>query len=259
MTRATSRNWPHSLPITTGPVNAEQAADALATIIRPNVSYDMRRRATYTFLAYTSQKDRAEATTAVYSIFERKYPNRDINEAMEELNSFTDLNIKPEIERAVQAAAQTRKTPWTWILILGTLGITALSTCNKQSSQPVHYSPAPTSTAAAVASAPQEPKLRPDSFEHLTDAQWAEATKAAHLSDAQWAQTTTAATAAPTAASALVKPQAIDCSQITRQLFGTPEEAARARTACGLKSPSVRFRAFIPVPAAHAHHGRNRQ
>jgi hypothetical protein len=51
-TNNSGRNGPPSLPIPAEWVNPERAADALATLIRPGVSYETRRLAAYTFFSY---------------------------------------------------------------------------------------------------------------------------------------------------------------------------------------------------------------
>jgi hypothetical protein len=124
------RNGPPSLPFPAELVNPEQAADALATLIRPGVSYETRRVAAYTFLSFANgSEQKGEAERALSIVFQQKYPNRDIHAATNEFSSFLQTNIAPEIQAAAEAVRKANQPPWGRIIVALGIGLFLLETC----------------------------------------------------------------------------------------------------------------------------------
>jgi hypothetical protein len=284
------RNGPPSLPIPAERVNPERAADALATLIRLGVSYETRRAAAYTFLSYMNGSEgTGEAEHALGIIFQQKYPNRDINAAMNEFSAFLQTNIAPEIDAAAEAARKANRLPWARIIVALGIGLFLLETCGDnhhlvQQSSIAPAAPASasidSSTATVVAdycsahpsapscqsettSAPVTGVHTPESDPHPAPDFQPGPHAAAIVADYCAAHP-----GAPSCwGGSLVLPTVnpASCANLRTMVFGTPEEAAQARATCASNSPqgipfTARHREFRAQAAAfgpQTHHGRN--
>ena len=126
-----------SLPFPTELVNPEQAADALATLIRSGVSYETRRVAAYNFLSFAKvSEQKGDAERALSVIFKQKYPNRDIDAATNEFSSFLRTNIAPEIQAAAESARKANRPPWGRIIVALGVGLFLLKTVGNDQHPP---------------------------------------------------------------------------------------------------------------------------
>ena len=255
-----------ALPIPMERVNPERAADALATLIRTGVSYETRRIVAYTLLSYFHNSEgQEEAKSALFIIFEKKYPNRDVNVAMTEFDSILQTTITPEIHAAAEAARRANRPPYVRIILALAIGLSLLATLND------HHADKQT-----VAAPPVSPSISLPAT-----------TVIANYCDAHPRAPSCGSSAIPSAVASLppdirepssfqsgAPSQAVVttpttspywCASLSSMVFDTPKEASKARAACGLSPPRAipfvarhrEFRAQVPELAPQSHHGRN--
>jgi hypothetical protein len=110
--RNTQRSGLPLLPIPPEQVTSERAADALATLVRSGVTFETRRIAAYSFWSYLhNSQGEEEAKRTLCIVFEQKYPNRDLNLALSELDALLQTTIAPEIHAVAEAARRANRPP----------------------------------------------------------------------------------------------------------------------------------------------------
>jgi hypothetical protein len=230
---------------------------------------------------------KAEAEPALAIIFQRKYPNRDINAAMNEFSDFLQTNIAPEIHAAAEAARKANRPPWGRIIVALGVGLFLLATCG-DSHHPVQQSsiaPAVPASASIDSSAatvvadycgahPSAPSCRTTSATSTgvhtseTDPHPAPDLQSMSRAASIVADYCAGHPGAPSCWGGSVVPPTVNptwCANLRTRVLGTREEAAQARATCALNSPqgipftAARrgFRAQVPALGPQTHHGRN--